>query len=195
VVGYNTVGLHGSAVNVAGSSVSAGSVLSVGSHVPVSFVPTSIVGTLSVDGGSLSAGEEVNMTIGTLIQLLNGGTVSVSSPSTINILFPTLSSGGFMVDTTAGVYGGTASGFYLPTGQVVSRPTEGFNVTYGLASAVIDICSLAPEVCFPPKDGQITPFTTPEEEEDEKKKEPTTIASGEEAKEGEKDKKGLPICK
>jgi hypothetical protein len=193
VYGNNTVGLHGGTINVVGSSVGAGSVLNVGSHVPGSFVPTSIVGTLTIDGGEGYAGSEVNMTIGTLITLLNGGRISVGSPETINILFPLLASGGFMVDSVADVYGGGASGFYLPTGQVVSLPTAGFNVTYGGAVAV-DPCSLAPEVCFPPQNGEVTTFTTPEEEEDKDKK-PTTTASTQEAKEGEKDKKGLPVCK
>lgn len=128
------------------------------------------------------------MTIGSLITLTTNGQISAGSPSTINILFPTLASGGFMVNSVANVVdpADPSTGFFVMGNQVTGLGFPGFNVIYGSSA-------LPPPV--QQELNQIVALTNQQTTlNDEEKKQAEEGGSGEPGA-GEKDKKELPVCK
>jgi len=174
------VGLSGSTINVTGATAHAYNLMTVDAA------------NLNVTSEGLVYGLEVDMTIGTLVALAGGGRISAGSVDTINIEFPTLATGGFMVNAVAGVVdpSDTGTGFFVNGAQVTGAGFPGFNVTYGTSALPPEVTQAVNQVVAATNQQSNNASSSDEEKKDE-----NVGSTGTGQPEGAKDKKELPVCK
>ena len=184
VNGATAVATGSVSVSAAFLDILLGGTLQAGTTMSVSASEVVVQGS---EGGGLR-GTEVDMTVGALIKVSSDGQIVATSAASIDILFPTLASGGFLVNTTAGVVDplDSSTGFFVAGNQVTSLTFPGFNVTYG-AVAGIDPCTLVPDLCAPPLSGGGGDPLNPNPE-------PTVISDDTGDPQAKPDKKKTPIC-
>ncbi|HEU0290728.1 MAG TPA: hypothetical protein VFR39_08255, partial [Burkholderiales bacterium] len=203
-VSGNNVTLNGNNLFVGFTTSTAPTTVSAGT-----LMTATSAGNLNVLGGANSGanalleGMNVNLTVGTTAGFLNvaggsnGATAQISSvsPTTINVFFPNLGSGGYFVDGVEGAVTNGNTGFFA--GGQPAVLAQNLIVTYGLAPP-------PPPPPPPATGGGEGEETTADDQTTNNLNTISEIITGPEtqgdgstggATPDEKEKKGLPTCK
>lgn len=154
ILGAPTIRNDGNVYSSGTTLIVAGDYVSYGGSVTTWSTDADIIGVIgnnmTLYGGYLSAGHDVNLTFGggsSTLGLFSGAFLRAESPDTIYLNFLGRSSGGILLNGLEPAIPSDYSGYFYNDWSLEATPGDGLIIAYGL---LLDPCALSPDMCKPP---------------------------------------------